>query len=265
MNNLLGLMKFMIESSDQEHKPTEFYLEKLLNILRSHKDEDDDYRKALVGRMISTINGVEVLRANNNYLETPVLLRVTFENAARLYQYTYDKESIIKQEKKAYKILGKSPNPKFAINHIPDAKDALNMIYRFLCGFSHPDIMSLILSLEQGEGNETIIDMISKYSLIGIILIISKVYSDIEIDENELFIMSIDIGRFIIKNLRASILENQSNLPIMNELSKLGVFADANWNNALGTLSDNLNNDTNIEETIMKILLESIGSDSSVK
>ena len=254
MLNFIDLIKSI---PFDEEQTTDFYILKLQNVLQLHEHESEEYKKALIKRMISTLNSITLLRQNNCYLETPVLLRVTFESTARLYQYTYHKSSVTRREPDAYKILGRSPGPNYAINRIGEGKEFLKFIYRYLCSFAHPDVLSLILSLEDEEKNETSIDMISRFSMIGILYMLSKVYPD-DVDDSDFVSMILGLVSFIFQQTIIAT-QNNDNLNALNEMMQQGVelFADEEINDILKHLTETLTgSDGKIE--VEEVLKESL-------
>lgn len=257
----MDLVNLFRNYSSTEVESTDYYLEKLLKIVQTHESDNDNYKSALIKRMISTIKSIKVLRENVYYLETPVLLRVTFESAARLYQYTYYKSSVSRRSPDAFKILGRSPGPNYAINRIGEGSDLLKYIYRFLCSFAHPDVLSLILSLEDEEKNKTTIDMISRYSIIGILYVLSKVYPG-EVDETDLASMTVGLGAFILNQTVIST-QQKDNIEGLNNLTEQGieVFADDFLNEAMAHLAETLSNsqgEIGIEEVLINYMIRSI-------
>ncbi|MFD1887001.1 hypothetical protein [Paenibacillus wenxiniae] len=253
----MNLINFIRNFSFEEDKTTEYYIEKLRNVLQIHKNESEDYKRALIRRMISTLNSITLLRSNNLFLETPTLLRVTFESASRLYQYTYHKNSVTRKHVDAYKILGVSPTPKYTIDKMGEAKEVLNYTYRFLCGFAHPDVLSLILSLEDEENNKALIDMISKYSIVGILYIIAKIYPN-DVDESDFVSMIASLGGFIFEKTIEET-QQEGKLEAFMQLLKEenNLFADIQMNEILQDLNtefDNMNDISEVEDIIKRYL-----------
>jgi hypothetical protein len=111
------------------------------------------------------------------WIEAPVLVRVSFEHACRLYLYNKDPENVFSKHPNALKLMGESPS---AIDALKDFGDEMRGVYEMLCAFSHPDMMSMVLNQEDSPQNQFTCGLIITISLLMNMVILFRVYPDVK-------------------------------------------------------------------------------------
>lgn len=180
-------MMKVFQDEDPSITPITFteQLSDLITKLEAHLDETDAYKKALVQRIIYTLNSIKVIWEHERFIDVLALLRTVLDCAARLHQYHIDKDSITKQKKDAFKILGTGSGIQFTAEKISEAGFFIRLINAFLSDFIHPGLISLIFTeAEQEEEARLILELTAQVSIPVIELVLSKTYEDFEIEEN---------------------------------------------------------------------------------
>jgi hypothetical protein len=172
------MIKMEMQKSDLD---LETYISSLEDIVSSARDhEENNYHLLLLQRVDTNIKSIRLLTQNNQLIDIPVLLRVTFEHVSRLYLVMKYKDNLFINHPSALQMMGRGPGP----NKIyEEFGEEFRIIYEMLCSYSHPDMMAMILN-SITKDNFTIKVTIS-LSLISIISILSAAYPLIEIDRQE--------------------------------------------------------------------------------
>lgn len=137
--------------------------------------EENDYHILLLKRSLTSLRSSMLLVSNQQLVDVPVLLRVVFEHISRLYLVIKHKDKLFEQHRSAFQFMGKGPGP----NQIyADFGDEFRMMYEFLCSFSHPDMMGLLLNYK--DENEESTKVLIQLPLLSIAAILSTVYPSLK-------------------------------------------------------------------------------------
>lgn len=180
--------------------------------LEPHSKEEDAYKKALVERMIYTLNSIKLMWEHERFIDALALLRSVLDCACRLHQYHVDQDSITKQRKDAFKILGVGSGVQFTAEKIGEAGFFIRLVNAFLSDFIHPGFISLIFTeAEKEEDARLIMELTAQVSLPVIQLIVSKTYEDFEVDEGTMLFMfmfqAVDIAERLSKLPQKKLIE----------------------------------------------------------
>jgi hypothetical protein len=127
----------------------------------------------LLRRISSTLKSVEILIQAESWIDVPVIVRVSYDHATRLFQYHKDPE-FINNHPAAFKLIGKGPGHHFAKMALGEIE--LGLTYEFLCAFAHPDMVTLLLLDDMEKGDFQVIQMMVSLSLFLIFYVLAEVY-----------------------------------------------------------------------------------------
>ncbi|MFC8688778.1 hypothetical protein [Brevibacillus porteri] len=151
------------------------------------KHEDNPYFLASITRISSTIDAAKLLNDYRFDLESPVMLRIAIEHAARIGYLKKNPEKFV-QFTDMTKVFGKGPQ--FAVT-LEVFESGSKLIYELVSAFSHPDALSLTMSQDNSQEGKTeilfIINSVAAAFLLDMLLItyphISKPISEEEYEE----------------------------------------------------------------------------------
>jgi len=219
-------------------------------VQRALLETEDTYNIWILKRIRSSMCAANTLFEREYFTEVPVLLRVAFEHASRYYQAMLYPETITRNHKEALKLLGRSPGPGKVLE---DFGESAKTTYAFLCGFAHPDLMSLALTDDKSETVRNIITMLTATTNVAIYQIITKVNPSLKATSEYEEEMGKDI-HVSINNIVIEMLSKIDNAGLMKEIIQKKPLYAQGHNNLNVKIQDLLSVSSNVED-VRKVVL----------
>ncbi|MGC5326627.1 hypothetical protein [Brevibacillus sp. SYSU BS000544] len=139
------------------------------------EEEKNSYFLASLKRILITIDAAKLLNDKGFDLDTSVSLRVAIEHAARI---NYFKKNPEKMTAEVSKVFGKGPRVKDTLLVL---NGTYEQVYELVSAFSHPDALSLIMSLDNNQdGRKELSSLIIKSVLVFLLNILIVAYPEVK-------------------------------------------------------------------------------------